>query len=426
MISLATDAPEHIITLDPWDKLLIIASAGLFLLIVLICIMCVLSPFCWLYHYCPFQTHIPVKCREAVEGYGATSSGSQSPALESHPLAPRMRLGSVRESSEFSDSSGPSIIEMKRAQWKDGVLQKRSLSVPNGVVADHKISLLKGNLEFVMKYDTKEGKLILNILQVKDLVLSDTSAVITPYVRVRFYRVPYQFFSLSKDHVINNLHIEIRTKMKKNNDNPTFNEIFVIPIDKDDIKLYTVKFQLCDLDKYSRHVVLGESTITLKKLNLIEKEEVECIENLQPPLEEDIGDVSIGLNYLPTAEKLYLTIVKIRGLRPMNKQDNTTDAYARVALMFDGRHLKKSKTIVKKGDLNPEFDETFAFDVPSQKLGIVYFRVSILHAGKTKEEHRLLGRVYIGPNLDADSHTHWMEMIQSPRKQVTAWHKIQG
>lgn len=34
--------------------------------------------------------------------------------------------------------------------------------------------------------------------------------------------------------------------------------------------------------------------------------------------------MSIGLNYLPTAEKLYLTIVKVRGLRPMNKQDNTT------------------------------------------------------------------------------------------------------
>lgn len=94
--------------------------------------------------------------------------------------------------------------------------------------------------------------------------------------------------------------------------------------------------------------------------------------------------------------------------------------------MFDGRHLKKSKTIIKKGDLNPEFDETFAFDVPSQKLGSVYFRVSLLHAGKTKEEHRLLGRVYIGPNLDAESHAHWMEMIQLPRKQVTAWHKIQG
>ncbi|VDI54534.1 Hypothetical predicted protein [Mytilus galloprovincialis] len=106
----------------------------------------------------------------------------------------------------------------------------------------------------------------------------------------------------------------------------------------------------------------------------------------------------------------------------MNKQDNTTDAY----LMCDGRHLKKSKTIIKKGDLNPEFDETFAFDIQSQKLGSVYFRVSLLNAGKTKEGNRLLGRVYIGPNLDADLHARWMEMIQLPRKQVTAWHKIQG
>lgn len=61
MISLATDEPDTIITLDPWDKLLILASAGLFLIFVLICIMCVLSPFCYLYQYCPFQTHHPVK-----------------------------------------------------------------------------------------------------------------------------------------------------------------------------------------------------------------------------------------------------------------------------------------------------------------------------------------------------------------------------
>jgi hypothetical protein len=37
MISLATDEPDTIITLDLWDKFLILASAGLFLIFVLIC-----------------------------------------------------------------------------------------------------------------------------------------------------------------------------------------------------------------------------------------------------------------------------------------------------------------------------------------------------------------------------------------------------
>lgn len=64
-----------------------------------------------------FQGH------DMVPGYGSTSSGSQSPRGENIPLTPRMRYGSVRESSEFSDSSGPSIIEMKRvnilSQQKD-------------------------------------------------------------------------------------------------------------------------------------------------------------------------------------------------------------------------------------------------------------------------------------------------------------------
>lgn len=136
-----------------------------------------------------------------------------------------------------------------------------------------------------MKYDKNQQNLILNIKNVSEMVLSDSAAVISPYVRVRFYRVPYQFFSLSKEHVINNLHIEIRTKMKKHTDTPVFNELFVVPIDKEDIKLYTVKLQFCDLDKFSRHIVLGEATLTLKKMNLLENEEIECSEALSPPID---------------------------------------------------------------------------------------------------------------------------------------------
>lgn len=55
--------------------------------------------------------------QEAVRGYGSTTNGSKEPPPESLPLSPRIRLGSVRESSEYSDSSGPSIIEMKRVRY---------------------------------------------------------------------------------------------------------------------------------------------------------------------------------------------------------------------------------------------------------------------------------------------------------------------
>jgi hypothetical protein len=43
--------------------------------------------------------------QEAVRGYGSTTNGSKEPPPESLPLSPRTRIGSVRESSEFSDSS---------------------------------------------------------------------------------------------------------------------------------------------------------------------------------------------------------------------------------------------------------------------------------------------------------------------------------
>lgn len=101
-----------------------------------------------------------------------------------------------------------------------------------------------------------------------------------------------------------------------------------------------------------------------------------------------------------------------------------TDAYVKIALMHEGRHLKKSKTIIKKAELNPDFDETFAFDVPNKELARVYFRVTVLHANRELHDHRLIGRIYLGLNFDLNAHAHWSEMMQHPRKQIMCWHKI--
>ena len=92
--------------------------------------------------------------------------------------------------------------------------------------------------------------------------------------------------------------------------------------------------------------------------------------------------------------------------------------------MHEGRQQKKTKTGVKQGQQNPEFDETFAFDVPFNLLPSIYFCIAIIHVDHENSEHKLIARVYLGPSFNADAHAHWTEMSQNPRKQVTCWHKL--
>lgn len=93
--------------------------------------------------------------------------------------------------------------------------------------------------------------------------------------------------------------------------------------------------------------------------------------------------------------------------------------------MHDGRPMKKTKTSSQTNEVNPAFNESFTFDVPAHQLDKVYFTLSVLHADKEGKRH-LIGRCYIGLNFDQDSKAQWEEMIQSPRKQVTCWHRLQS
>ncbi|XP_033763925.1 synaptotagmin-B-like [Pecten maximus] len=411
---------SEILRLDVWDKLAILAAVGLFFALVLLCMVCVLSPFCWLYKICPFQYDKESQVSPyPVPGYGAT----QYDVTKDRPVKGkrRGRLGSIKEdySSEWSDSSGPTIIEMTKTSVRSPP------SFPDSMFTDQAHAILRSaDIEFSLKYDKFEGKLFLKIIQIKNLFLQDINAVISPYVRARFYRAPKQLFSFGKEYVINNLDVEVQTKMQKASENPVFNENFQLVVDQRDLPLYTLRLQLCDFDKFSRHILLGETTVIVKKLDLPDETEVTYTERMELPVEEDLGEICLGMNYLPTAEKLYLTVVRVRGLKAMNRTTNTTDAYVKVVLMHDGRQLKKVKTVVKRSDLNPEYDETFAFDVPSQELNNVYFCAAVIHANKEQRQHRLIGRMYLGPSFSTDAHAHWVQMTQNQRKQVTCWHKL--
>ncbi|KAK7089732.1 hypothetical protein V1264_024873 [Littorina saxatilis] len=104
---------------------------------------------------------------------------------------------------------------------------------------------------------------------------------------------------------------------------------------------------------------------------------------------------------------------------------SSAECYVKITLMHDGRPMKKTKTSSQSNEISPCFNESFTFDVPVHQLEKVYFTLSVLHHDKEGKRH-LVGRSYIGLNFDPEAREQYEEMVQSPRKQITCWHRLQS
>ena len=101
-----------------------------------------------------------------------------------------------------------------------------------------------------------------------------------------------------------------------------------------------------------------------------------------------------------------------------------SDPYIKIYLLYNGQRIAKKKTHVKKRTLNPVYNESFLFDVPSNEgLGNISLEFLALDWDRmTKNE--VVGRLEIGNKFGGQEARHWHEVINCPRKQIAEWHKF--
>ncbi|XP_030745719.1 synaptotagmin-1 [Sitophilus oryzae] len=267
-----------------------------------------------------------------------------------------------------------------------------------------------GRLHFRLNYDFDRSDFVVHLIEAHDLAGIDQGGFNDPYVRLML--LP-----------------EVDTRKRqtcihRNDANPVFNQLFKFPVSHDELKLKTLLLQVFDYDRFSRNDIIGEVSMVLADYDFANSIEIwgEITKNKKPP--EELQELLVSLNYLPSAERLTLSVVKARNLfLPQDKE--FIDPYVKVYLIVNGKRTKKKKTSCKKANCNPVWNEALTFNLPSSSIANVELEISIYDQGNDiMGSNPLLGCCAIGPKVVGTGKDHWNDMIQSPRKTVFCWHTV--
>lgn len=265
-----------------------------------------------------------------------------------------------------------------------------------------------GKLQYKLEYDFNSNSLSVTVLQAEELPALDMGGTSDPYVKV--YLLPDK-------------KKKFETKVHRKTLNPVFNETFVFKnVPYADAMNKTLVFAIFDFDRFSKHDQIGEVKVPLCQVDLAQT--IEEWRELQSVEGEggQLGDICFSLRYVPTAGKLTVVILEAKNLKKMDV-GGLSDPYVKIALMQNGKRLKKKKTSIKKCTLNPYYNESFAFEVPFEQMQKVNLVVTVVDYDRIGTSEPI-GKVVLGYNASGTELRHWSDMLASPRRPIAQWHTL--
>ncbi|XP_014661576.1 PREDICTED: synaptotagmin-1-like isoform X6 [Priapulus caudatus] len=267
-----------------------------------------------------------------------------------------------------------------------------------------------GRLQFKLDYDFQQNQLAVTVLQAEELPGMDMSGTSDPYVKV--YLMPDK-------------KKKFETKVHRKTLNPVFNETFIFKVPYADLASKTLIFAIYDFDRFSKHDQIGEVRVALNQVDLgqvVEEWRDVTSAEVDAEKENKLGDICFSLRYVPTAGKLTVVILEAKNLKKMDV-GGLSDPYVKIALMQNGKRIKKKKTSIKKCTLNPYYNESFTFEVPFEQIQKVSLIVTVVDYDRIGSSEAI-GRVILGCNSTGSALRHWSDMLASPRRPIAQWHTL--
>ncbi|XP_074111209.1 synaptotagmin 20 [Cotesia typhae] len=287
-----------------------------------------------------------------------------------------------------------------------------------------------------------EGKLIIGIEALFNLPPKQYNCAIEPYVVIKIVKQSW----IKKEKTV--LH-NFRTRGIRHTVNPVYRETFIIA----DASPYIMKdcflsLSVFDHDRYANHTELSTLQIPFKNVNKIFTNPEKHIFNYRMKRSnQEFGNILLAISYLPTAERLSITVVKLRNLKylPTTNLSTKLNLYVRVLMLHGktGRKIRKKKTKILHAMTEGEFNDTLTFALSPYQLDTVQFLVILcnkvigaeIHSNdchsdsedsvpsSNKVKDSFIGKVVLGKGVRGKTERlHWFSVLQNPRRLVTEWH----
>ncbi|KMY87740.1 uncharacterized protein Dsimw501_GD22802, isoform E [Drosophila simulans] len=261
------------------------------------------------------------------------------------------------------DGKGKKGVDMKSVQLLGSAYKEKpdmeelTENAEEGDEEDKQSEQKLGRLNFKLEYDFNSNSLAVTVIQAEELPALDMGGTSDPYVKV--YLLPDK-------------KKKFETKVHRKTLSPVFNETFTFKsLPYADAMNKTLVFAIFDFDRFSKHDQIGEVKVPLCTIDLAQTiEEWRDLVSVEGEGgQEKLGDICFSLRYVPTAGKLTVVILEAKNLKKMDV-GGLSDPYVKIAIMQNGKRLKKKKTSIKKCTLNPYYNESFSFEVPFEQIQV--------------------------------------------------------
>ncbi|EDO49457.1 predicted protein [Nematostella vectensis] len=212
---------------------------------------------------------------------------------------------------------------------------------------------------------------------------------------------------------------KVKSESYQNTCNPHMYESFRFEVPVNDLGNQTLCFRVIDLMK------TGIPEWGDEERDRVSDERVAIP---RPPVSfaaDELGQegqmLLVSLAYWKPSEKLTVVVMKGKNLKFIDNS-RKPDPFVKLYIMMGAKRLKKKRTLNKKRDANPVWNEAFSFNIPHRLL----HRVSVMLLAKHHSERgreRLLGKLVIGATSSDETVDHWNAMCTTG-KSVARWHHL--
>lgn len=218
---------------------------------------------------------------------------------------------------------------------------------------------------------------------------------------------------------------EAQTSLVKRSAHTVWEEALLFPLQEEDRAQATLTLTLRNCDRFSRHQVAGEITLSLANVGIPFGTARWVDLRAAEKDAEHSSEVLLSMSYLPAANRLIVVLIKARNIH--SSQNNNLlgkDLYVKVTLWHQSQRLKKKQSKRAKHKINPVWNEMIMFEVPPELLKEVSVEIDMLCQEPGGGPSHSLGTCGLGSHQTATGKSHWQEMIDNPRRQIAMWHRL--